>query len=185
MERSLMIPQLPGPVKLLAGLLYTDPELLQKALQRLVNIFGPVDYQSEIFNFTVSEYYVPEMGAPIYRQFISFENLVLPDELAEIKLESNDIEAGLSLRKSRKVNIDTGYMDFDKVVLASAKYNGQKIYLSKGIWADLTLQFYKGKYRPYPWSFPDFKSELYQDVFLEIRKLYKKQIKLTDKQNAS
>jgi len=73
----------------------------------------------------------------------------------------------------RKVNLDPGYLDYDKFVLASAKYNGQKIYLDCGIWADLTLHYEKGKFDPYPWSFPDFKSRMYDGAFLEMRRLYK------------
>jgi hypothetical protein len=75
------------------------------------------------------------------------------------------------------VNLDAGYMDYDKVVLVSAKYNGQKIYLDQGIWADLTLHYEKGQFNPYPWSFPDFKMGIYNDVFMEIRKKFKLQRK--------
>ena len=73
------------------------------------------------------------------------------------------------------MNIDCGYIDYDKVVLASAKYNGNKIYLDYGIWADLTLFFEKGKFYPYPWSFPDFRSGMYDAVFVEMRTRYKLQ----------
>jgi hypothetical protein len=77
----------------------------------------------------------------------------------------------------RRVNLDPGIMDYDKFVLASAKYNGQKVYLDRGIWADLTLHYEKGRFDPYPWSFPDFKSRIYDGAFMEIRQLYKKQRK--------
>ncbi|RPJ03325.1 MAG: DUF4416 family protein, partial [Spirochaetaceae bacterium] len=73
----------------------------------------------------------------------------------------------------RKVNLDPGILDYDKFVLASAKYNGQKVYLDMGIWADLTLHYEKGKFDPYPWSFPDFKSRIYDGAFMEMRRLYK------------
>ncbi len=173
-----MMPQSVKPVKLLAGLLYSDKALYQDALQALCVKLGQIDYESPVFFFTVSDYYVPEMGSPIYRKFISFKSLVLPDRLAELKILSNQVEDQLAIQDARKVNIDIGYMDFDKVVLASAKYNGQKIYLNHGIWADLTLQFYKGVFRPFPWSFPDFKEDTYQNVFLKIRQCYKQQMKI-------
>jgi hypothetical protein len=101
--------------------------------------------------------------------------LIHPKELARIKIETNGIEDLLSVKHNRKVNLDPGIMDYDKVVLASAKYNGQKIYLDHGIWADLTLHFEKNRFDPYPWSFPDFKKGLYNDVFLKIRQKYKGQ----------
>jgi hypothetical protein len=68
-------------------------------------------------------------------------------------------------------------MDTCKVILASAKYNGQKIYMARGIYADLTLYYEKGSFHPYPWSFPDFKSGQYNRPFLRIRELYKVQLK--------
>lgn len=73
----------------------------------------------------------------------------------------------------RKINLGPGYMDFDKVVLASAKYNAQKIYLSQGIYADPTLWYEKGVFTACPFAFPDFKTDLYHKIFLHIRSLYK------------
>ena len=121
--------------------------------------------------------YLLEIGSPIFRLFVSFDQLIHPKDIARIKIETNKIEEQLSVQGKRKVNLDSGYMDYDKVVLASAKYNGQKIYLDHGIWADLTLHYEKGRYDPYPWSFPDFKKGIYNEVFLKIRERYKIQRK--------
>lgn len=174
---TFMKPIQPKPVKLLAGILYSDGNLLEVALEKLQASFGPIDYKSEAFEFAITDYYQSEMGSPIFRLFISFENLIQPDQLAEIKLTTNHIEDKLLVNHCRKINIDSGYMDYDKVVLASAKYNAQKIYLSKGIWADLTLHYSKGKFTPYNWSFPDFKKDLYKSTFLQIREKYKLKVK--------
>ena len=168
-----MKPETAPKVKLLSGILYSDADCLETAFSLLEEKWGPIDYKSESFPFDITDYYVPEMGSPIYRMFVSFEKLITPDQIAQIKLDSNAIEDQLAVDGLRKVNLDTGYLDYDKVVLASAKYNGQKIYLEKGIWADLTLHYIKKHFEPYPWSFPDFKSGLYDDVFLRIRELYK------------
>ena len=167
----------PDPVKLVAGILYSDPERLDRCRDLLRIRFGPMDFQSKVFPFDVTDYYVPEMGSPIFRLFVSFERLVHARDLAKIKIETNGIESELSKDGRRRVNIDPGIMDCDKVVLASAKYNGQKIYLDLGIWADLTLHYTKGRFEPYPWSFPDFQKGLYETVFLDIRQLFKKQRK--------
>ena len=172
-----MKPQQPDPVKLFIGILYSDEELLNKGFGLMEKQYGPIDYRSELFEFTVTDYYAPEMGSPIFRLFVSFNRLIHPKDMARIKKETNEIEEQLSVGGKRKVNLDSGYMDYDKVVLASAKYNGQKIYLDHGIWADLTLHYEKGRYDPYPWSFPDFKKGIYNDVFLEIRERYKVQRK--------
>lgn len=172
-----MEPATPQQVKLLAGILFTDKGLLQHCSTLLADSFGPIDFRSRVFPFTVSDYYFSEMGSPIHRIFVSFERLVGPGDLVNIKLQSNQIEGKLTVSGKRKVNIDTGYLDFDKVVLASAKYNGDKVYLGRGIWADLTMRYAKGEFRPYPWSFPDFKEGLYNKIFMEIRRRYKRQVK--------
>jgi hypothetical protein len=123
--------------------------------------------------FEVTDYYQDEMGWGIQRIFLSFQRLIDPAGLADIKIDTNRIEDELAVDGRRKVNLDPGYMDVCKVVLASAKYNGQKIYLEKGIYADPTLHYQKGHFEPYPWSFPDFKDGRYESVFLRIRELYK------------
>lgn len=172
-----MKPQDPGRVKLFAGVLYSDPALLAEALALLHVDYGEIDFRSPSVTFDLTDYYTPEMGKTIYRIFVSFEPLIYPNQIARIKLETNVLEDRLAADGKRKVNIDCGYMDYDKVVLASAKYNGQKIYLDHGIWADLTLHYEKGKFNSYPWSFPDFKTRMYDDVFLKMRELYKAQRK--------
>ncbi|MDZ7372650.1 MAG: DUF4416 family protein [candidate division KSB1 bacterium] len=168
-----MEPQPAKPVKLFIGVLFSDAVKLEEARSCCEEAFGPIDWTSPDFPFDVTTYYCAEMGEPITRRFWSFARLVQPDELPGIKLTTNRIEAELAVEGKRKVNLDPGYLDYDKVVLASAKYNGQKIYLRDGIYADLTLHYEKGHFYPYPWSFPDFKSGRYERTFLRIRELYK------------
>lgn len=163
------------PVKLFFGVLYSDETLLEKAFELIEAWHGPIDFKSDPVPFDVTDYYAPEMGGPIRRMFASMEKLISPKRLARTKLESNDIEESLAVGGDRKVNLDPGYLDFDKVVLASVKYNGDKVYLDHGIWADLTLRYKNGTFEPYPWSFPDFKAGLYTGVFKTIREKYKSQ----------
>ena len=73
----------------------------------------------------------------------------------------------------RRVNIDPGYMDYYKIVLASFKEGPQKIYLGEGVYADPILLFYEGEYVPFQWTFPDFKAGIYAEDFRAIRALYK------------
>lgn len=172
-----MKPEAPNPVKLFMGILYSSVDQLLRAKEILAEHYGRIEYESRAVPFSVTDYYVAEMGSPIYRIFISHEPLIQPEQIVEIKLETNRIEDQLVVDGKRKVNLDPGYMDTCKTVLASAKYNGQKIYVGKGIYADLTLYYEKGSFHPYPWSFPDFKSGQYSIPFLRIRELYKAQLK--------
>ncbi len=172
-----MKPAEPEPVKFFCGILYVQEDFLEAAKNRLIKNYGPIDFQSEAFPFDVTHYYVPEMGSPIFRVFVSFENWIHPKDLARIKIETNAIEENLAASGKRPINLDPGYMDVGKVVLASAKYNIQKIYLDFGIYADLTLYYEKGHFYSYPWSFPDFKTNRYERPFLLIRERFKVQHK--------
>ncbi|HNR66495.1 MAG TPA: DUF4416 family protein [bacterium] len=171
-----MKPSEPLPVKLFCGVLFSDEKLRDCAYQRLQERFGPVDYRSPVFPFDCTDYYRDEMGWPIDRQFISLFSLISPKELPEIKIACNQIEDELA-PSGRKVNLDAGYLDYDKVVLASAKYNAHKIYLDHGIYADLTLSFHRGVFEPSAYAFPDFKSGAYNSVFFHIRCKYKGQMR--------
>ena len=108
---------------------------------------------------------------------MSFEKLYNPKLIVAVKLECNAIETALAQEGRRRVNLDAGYLDHNKYLLASAKKAGQKVYLDKGIYADLSGRYKAGRYRPFEWSFPDFKDGRYDSELLEIRKLYMQQLK--------
>ncbi|MCF7825292.1 MAG: DUF4416 family protein [Candidatus Marinimicrobia bacterium] len=167
----------PQKVKYFIGALFSNADVLEKALGLCQAEIGNIDFHSENFPFELTHYYDEEMGGPIFRSFFSFETLRSPGDLAKLKVLCNRIEDQLSIEGNRKVNLDMGYLDFHKVILASAKYNGQKIYLDQGIYADPTLFFESGQFHAFENTFPDFKSNTYDEVFLEIRNIYKNQLK--------
>lgn len=176
-KRSKMQPSEPLPVKLICGVLYSNEGLVQQAAERMTTRFGNIDFKSPIFAFDTTDYYEAEMGTSICRQFWTFLKLINPKELAPIKIACNEIEMELARGGNRTVNLDPGYMDYDKFVLASAKYNAHKIYLDSGIYADLTLRYEKGRYKPSDYAFPDFKSGQYDETFLHIRARFKGQLR--------
>lgn len=172
-----MKPQEVQQVKLVIGFLYHEREKYHKALELVHQKWGISDYQSQEYGFDLTDYYEPEMGKPIFRSINSYSMLISPGSLAEIKLATNEIEEELAESGKRRVNLDPGYLDYDKLVLASAKYNYQKIYLSEGIYADITMFYRKGRYIAADWAFPDFKQGIYENDLLQIRHLYKQQLK--------
>ena len=177
-----MKPQEVQPVKLVIGFLYHEQKMYRKALELVQQRWGISDYQSQEYFFDLTDYYEPEMGKPIFRSFNSYSTLISPGSLAEIKLATNQIEEELSESGKRRVNLDPGYIDYDKLVLASAKYNYQKIYLRDGIYADITMFYRKGRYIAAEWAFPDFQQGIYENDLLQIRHLYKLQLrKIIDK----
>ena len=164
-------------VKCIIGLIYSPSSDLHACLQHLQHVFGRADMISGVYPFDITDYYEPEMGTQLLRRFVSFDKLVEAQTLPEIKRLTNVMETAYVSESGRSINLDPGYMDMDKFILASAKYGRQKIYLDKGIYADPTLYYYKKEFQPYEWSFPDFKSGIYNDYFLRVRSHYKKQIR--------
>lgn len=160
----------PVPVKYFVAVLYGNEEYLAKAKLLMGDYWGGIDYEGEAHLFDVTEYYKPEMGWPIFRKLFSFEKLMLPSFIVEMKIRCNQLEHQLSVENKRTVNLDAGYLDHNKVVLASAKEAGQKVYLDKGIYADLAGRYKSGKYQPFEWSFPDFRDGRYDTELLAIRK---------------
>lgn len=165
-------PQGADPVKLIVAVLWSDAEALKEAFSRVENHWGPIDFVGPDHSFEVTRYYENEMGPQIFRRIISFRRLVAPESIREAKLTCNEIEQTLAAGGGRKVNLDVGYIDHNKVVLASAKYAGQKIHLGDGIYADMIARYRDGKYRPFEWTFPDFRDGRYDQELGTIRENY-------------
>ena len=171
----------PKPVNLIAGILTSIPELLEQISATLEKYFGLIDLRSDVLPFTFTDYYTEEMGKGILRQFYSFEKLIMPDEIAPIKIQTNYIEESLSASKKysvkRPINIDPGYLNESRLILASTKDFSHRIYLRDGIYAEVTLNYRGGRYESFPWTFPDYKSSDYHKFFLMARELYVKKLK--------
>jgi hypothetical protein len=169
------------PVKLFIGLLTSIPEIVPGAAERLASLFGPIDVRSEIFPFDLTHYYDETMGTPICRQFLSFSRLIEPSTIAEIKLKTNELESELAsdwIGVLRPVNLDPGYLEQSKIVLASTKNFFHRILISQGIYAEVTLHFQAGEWQSFPWTFPDYKSGRYDPFFSSVRDIYR--IKLSE-----
>jgi hypothetical protein len=165
------------PVKLFVAVLWADAAALAEACARMRSRWGDIDFTGPDHTFDVTDYYVGEMGPILQRRLVSFAPLIGPDVLPDAKLACNNIEEALASAGKRRVNLDVGYLDHNKLVLASAKAAGQKIYLGHGIYADLIGRYADGRYQPFPWTFPDFKDGRYEAALSEMRKRYLEQLR--------
>jgi hypothetical protein len=154
--------------------------LFEMAGTRLEREFGPVELRSPVLPFNYTDYYEAEMGRDIKRQFLSFQRLIDPGSLADIKLFTNQLEEGLQGEKAshgRPINLDPGYLASSKLVLASTKDYSHRIYLARGIYAEVTLRYVKGGFETLAWTYPDYCSKEYMDFFTEVRTLYMKKLR--------
>lgn len=169
-----------NPVKLFVGVLVSDPAILAPVERRLTESYGPVDHRSPIIPFDFTGYYVAEMGGHIDRVFFSFERLIEADRLPQFKRQTNKLEeemAPLLPSVKRPVNLDPGYIEQAKVILASTKNFYHRIYLGDGVFGEVTMHFRNNAYEFFPWTYPDYKSSKYQEFFLKLRQLYRSQLR--------
>lgn len=164
----------PDKVKLVVGLLSEDTVLFRKVKEQLEGRYGAVDSESLILDFGHTNYYREEMGENLKRIFYSFKRLVDPADIYKVKLRTNLIEKRFLANGKRVINIDPGYLNLSKLVLFSTKDYIHRICLNKGIYAEVTLFYKDDTYNPWPWTYPDYKTEVYIKFFNSIRAIYKK-----------
>ncbi|MFC1533080.1 DUF4416 family protein [Thermodesulfobacteriota bacterium] len=164
-------------VKLISSLFSSERQLIDTIINELEEIFGPSDWISPWLLFDRTRYYEREMGWPLHRRFITFKNLIKPEEIVDVKICTNKIEDEYIHDGKRRANIDPGYISLERLILATGKNYTHRIYLSKGIYADLTLVFHGGSFRPLEWTYRDYSDPETIIFFNNERERYKRQIR--------
>jgi hypothetical protein len=172
-------PRKPQPAKLVIGLLLNDKGLLPEVAEELEDAFGMIEWSGPWLDFDYTDYYAAEMGSPLHRRMLVFKKLIEQLDLAPIKLHTNQIEQKIARAGQRRVNIDPGYLLFERFVLATGKNYSHRIHVGNGIYADLTLIYQQGAYRPLPWTYPDYKEKAMGEFLLQVRRKYGEDIRLT------
>ena len=170
----------PRPVKLIVSVFTGDIDLLALARAALVEGFGEIDYESERLPFDHTDYYEAEFGPNLQRQIFSFAELLPPDRLALVKCRTNQLEQRWVVDGRRQVNLDPGYVSLGKLVLATTKDYTHRVYLGQGIYAEVTLHYRRGSFWSWEWTYPDYASERYLQIFDHIRDVYVAQLRQGD-----
>ncbi len=171
------IPSEPEDVKRIVSLISSDRGIVDRTLRELETGFGPADWKSPLLSFDRTRYYEREMGAPLVRRFAAFLRLMRPEAIVGDKLETNRLEDRHRRDNRRTVNIDPGYVGLERLVLATGKNYTHRIYLSRGVYADLTLVFHRRTFRSLPWTYPDYADPGAIEMFNEVRDRYKMQLR--------
>lgn len=167
----------PPPAKLLVGFFLKEAALAADVVGELQARLGAVDMLSNWFQFNYTDYYQKEMGAPLQRRLVVFKALMEQDRLVAIKHMTNQLERRYQRQGRRRVNIDPGYLLAERLVLATGKNFTHRIFIGQGIYADLTLVFQKGAFRPLPWTYPDYADRRLIDFLTLVRKKYRLDLK--------
>ena len=139
-------PRSPVPVLLVTAVFSRHADALSLARMQLEQAYGPVEKVSPLFVFDQTAYYADKMGGDLRKQFFAFHDLMAPERLPDVKLHTNALEretaqSGRYL-EARPINIDPGYLQLGKFLLATTKDQGHRIYLRNGIYAEVTLSLY-------------------------------------------
>jgi hypothetical protein len=163
-------------VKAIALILWREPEALAEAIRRLSGLWGETDFEGPDRPFGATDYYEKEMGTGLRRRVISFRALVPSESIVLRKLEAAGVEDALRGPAGRRANIDPGYLDVHKVVLASFKPGAPKVHMGRGVHADMVCRYSKGMFHAFEWSFGDFREGAYGEELAAIRERYKAQL---------
>jgi len=170
---ALSLPSIPEPARVIVSVLAADRQALSAAKSLLVRELGPLDEEIGPLAFNYTSYYNGEMGQGIMRWLWCFADLVDREALVGIKGLTNTVEQAYTVEGKRRFNLDPGLMTLGNFVLATGKNNAHRIYLGKGIFADLTLVFRAGTYRPLEWTYPDYADRELIAILNRLRESYK------------
>jgi hypothetical protein len=173
-------PRCPPPALLIVAAFSRYPEALDWGRQKLEELFGSVGLISPDFDFHQTRYYEATMGPNLRKRFLVFGQLVPPDCLPEVKSQTNVLELELAKRgtfpEQRPLNLDPGLLTLGKFMLATTKDQAHRVYLGRGIFAEVTLRFEDGSYEPWPWTYRDYREPAIREFLKEARELYRNQL---------
>lgn len=170
-----------SPVLLFLAAFSRYDEALQWAERQAAEHWGPVALASEVFSFDQTDYYEPSMGPGLKKILMVFESLIEPTRLVDIKHETGRWEA--EYRQShnwpepRPLNLDPGYLTEAKLVLATTKDRNHRLYLDRGIFAEVTLSYQRGgAWLARDWTYADYQTPGYHEFLNRCRVYLRRRI---------
>ena len=157
------------PVALVCAILADSADTFADAKIGLIKCFGSLHAASEPYDFDFTSYYEAEMGAGLSKQLVCFAERIDPAELATVKAQTMALERAMSRGQCRRANIDPGLLSIESLVLATTKCAGHRVCIAPQLYAEVTLLYQRGRYRPLEWTYPDYQSDAVQDFLLDVR----------------
>ena len=165
----------PGePAAFLCAVMARGADAVDTAVAQLALQFGAVQARSRTWAFDMSAYYEAEMGPGLAKGLVWLGDPIDPERLAGRKRQMLTFEGeravegpGGELR--RTVNVDPGLLSEEGLVLATSKARGHRVAIAAGLWAEVTLLFEGGEYRPLPWTYPDYRGPEVREFLVEVR----------------
>lgn len=153
--------------------------LLDQLPGLLARDFSPVVLVSERFAFEETAYYRRTMGDGLYKQLFACRDPIFADALPTLKRRAIALENTVAKtghhEVPRPLNLDPGFLDLGKVVLASTKDHAHRLYLGQGIFGEVTLHYERRarQWLPHPWTYPDYRRDDVRQFFLQLREHFR------------
>ena len=160
-------------VQPIVGVLAASPALLAEAEAAIAATVAPIGLSSAVQRWTLSTYYAREMGSELWRQYLACDADMAPEDLGALKRLTGTLETRWRGAGGRAVNLDPGYLDLLRVVLASTKDAAHRVAIGAGLWAEATLHFVDGSFAPWPYTYPDYASADARAFFNEVRERFR------------
>lgn len=164
-----MAETIPPKVIWLCAITFAPSAPIDDVLEDLEKSFGPINRYSARIDFNHTDYYAAEMGTNLKKFLVSFQNSFAAENLWLVKKTTIDIENIYAHNGKRQVNLDPGYIEQSKLVLASTKNFSHRIYLNQGIFAEVTLIYSKGHFEKLPWTYPDYLEPAFIEFLVQLR----------------
>lgn len=170
----------PEPALLIVAVFSRQKDALIWARQQLERLFGPVALSSPRYRFDQTAYYAATMGPNLLKELWAFRDLITPARLAAVKQRTNALEEEIARTSAfperRPLNLDPGLLTLGKFMLATTKDQAHRIYLRRGIYAEVTLRFEAGEFQPWPWTYADYRLPEVLGFLNEARNYYRQQL---------
>jgi hypothetical protein len=149
------------PSQLVVACFSRHQAALDWAEGRLIESYGAIAARSPDYDFHHTDYYLQTMGPGLKKRLLVFAELRSASGLPGVKTFTIGLEACCARSglypEERPLNLDPGLLQLGKLVLASTKDQSHRIYLGQGIYAENTLRFHGKDFRPWPWTYADYR----------------------------
>ncbi len=146
-------------------------KFIEKSFSQIVFSYGPVNFSG----FT--RYYEKEMGENLKKIYFFFEKIMNAENFHEYKILTNGFENRISPNNERYVNLDPGYITQAKFVLFTTKNRSHRIYIAKGIYAEVQLEYKKNSFTGLYYSHADYIQKDFINFANKAREYFRERIK--------
>ena len=171
------------PVVRICAVISRHEDARRWGMEKLKDEWGDLALCTQPLPFPAGGFYENSMGPDLQKILVATSPLEDCGGLAEWKLQTNNWEKEYAEQsdhsEARPLNLDPGYVTQAKLILATTKDRDHRIYLQKGIFAEVTLNYVGKKWIYHRWSYPDYRTEPVANFCNDCRQLVREEIRLT------